>query len=156
MTFRGLHEHNLDPKDRITVPSEYRTALAEGIVLMKGVEPCVEVWPAAEAEEMEAATLAQLNPLSRDARRLQRRTFAHSVSSKLDSNGRILLPKMLLEHGELDGRCVIAGMGKKLEIWSPDQWLAEDEENEKQAPALTESLAAQQAAAQGMLPGGRG
>jgi DNA-binding transcriptional regulator/RsmH inhibitor MraZ len=47
-------------------------------------------------------------------------------------------------------------MGKKLEIWSPDQWLAEDEENEKQAPALTESLAAQQAAAQGMLPGGRG
>src|SRR4051794_428123 len=104
MTFRGLHEHNLDPKDRITVPSEYRAALSDGIVLMKGVEPCVEVWPAAAAEQMEAATLAQLTPLSRDARRLQRRTFAHSSSSKLDSNGRILVPKMLLEHGELDGR----------------------------------------------------
>jgi MraZ protein len=156
MTFRGLHEHSLDPKDRITVPSEYRTALAEGLVLMKGVEPCVEVWPAAAAEAMEAQTLSGLNQFSRDARRIQRRTFAHSVSSKLDSNGRVLLSKMLLEHGGLDGRCVIAGMGNRLEIWSPEQWLAEDEENEKQTPALTESLAAQQAAAQTMVPGGRG
>ncbi|MEO7198420.1 MAG: division/cell wall cluster transcriptional repressor MraZ [Solirubrobacterales bacterium] len=154
MTFRGLHEHSLDPKDRITVPASYRAALAEGIVLMKGVESCVEVWPAAAAETMETGTLSGLNPLSRDARRLQRRFFAHSASAQLDSGGRILLNKQLIEHAGLDGRCVITGMGSKLEIWSPDQWLAEDEENEKQIPALTESLAAQQASAASMLPAG--
>ena len=156
MTFRGLHEHSLDPKDRITVPSEYRTALAEGIVLMKGLEPCVEVWPALAAEAMESGTLSGLNPLSRDARRLQRRFFNHSATSKLDSAGRVLVPKKLIEHAGLDGRCVISGMGSKLEIWSPEEWLAEDEENEKQTPALAESLAAQQTSAQAMLPGGAG
>ena len=156
MTFRGLHEHNLDPKDRITVPSEYRAALADGIVLMRGVERCVEVWPAKAAEAMEEKTFSGLNPLSRDARRIQRLTFAHSASAKLDSNGRILLNKKLLEHAGLEGRCVIAGIGSRLEIWSPDGWIAEDEENEKQTQALTEDLAAQQAAAQGMLPGSRG
>lgn len=152
MTFRGLHEHSLDSKDRITVPSQYRGALAEGLVLMQGVEPCVEVWPVKAAEAMEAGTLSGLNPLSRDARRLQRRFFAHSASTELDSAGRVKLPAPLIEHAGLEGRCVITGMGLRLEIWNPEEWLAEDEENEKQTPALTESLAEQQMAQQ-TVPG---
>jgi MraZ protein len=91
MTFRGLHEHSLDPKDRITVPAQYRAALAEGIVLMMGIEPCVEIWPASAAERMEEATLSALSPMSRDARRIQRRFFSHSESSDLDSAGRVRL-----------------------------------------------------------------
>ena len=146
MTFRGLHEHSLDPKDRITVPAQYRAALAEGIVLMMGIEPCVEIWPASAAERMEGATLSALSPMSRDARRIQRRFFAHSESSKLDSAGRVRLSKQLIGHARLDGRCVITGMGTRLEIWTPDEWFAEDEENEKKTPELTESLALTQSA----------
>ena len=141
MTFRGLHEHSLDPKDRITVPAHYRAALAEGIVLMMGIEPCVEIWPASAAEQMEGATLAALSPMSRDARRIQRRFFAHSESSELDSAGRVRLSSQLIEHAGLDGRCMVTGMGTRLEIWTPDEWFTEDEENEKRTPELTESLA---------------
>lgn len=153
MTFRGLHEHSLDSKDRITIPSEYRPDFAAGVVLTKGVEPCVEVWPAAMAEAMEAGTLSGLNPLSREARRLQRRFFAHSAAVSVDSQGRIPLRGPLLGHAGLSGRCVISGMGTKLEIWDPQSWAAEDDENEEQMPALTERLAAQQAE-QSMLSGG--
>jgi transcriptional regulator MraZ len=141
MTFRGLHEHSLDPKDRITVPAQYRAALSDGVVLMMGVEPCVEIWPAAVAEQMESTTLSALNPMSRDARRLQRRFFSHSESLDLDSAGRIRLSKQLIEHAGLEDRCVITGMGTRLEIWTPDEWFAEDEENSKLTPELTESLA---------------
>jgi MraZ protein len=144
MTFRGLNEHSLDSKDRITVPAQYRASLAEGIVLMQGIEPCVEVWPAGAAERMEKETLSALNPMSRDARRIQRRFFAHSESSDLDSAGRVRLSRQLIEHAGLEGRCIVSGMGTRLEIWSPDQWLAEDEENEQRTPELTESLAATQ------------
>ncbi len=151
MTFRGLHEHSLDAKDRITVPARYRSALGDGVVLIKGIERCVEVWPESAAEEMEQRTLASLNPMSRDARRIQRRFFAHSESSELDSAGRVRLSAQLIEHAGLEGRCVIIGSGSRLEIWSPDEWFAEDDENEKQAPALAESLAESQAAA---MPGG--
>lgn len=141
MTFRGRHERSLDSKDRITVPSSYRGALSEGIVLMKSVEHCVEVWPAKAAEAMEGGTLSVLNPMSRDARRIQRRFFAHSESSELDSAGRVRLSRQMIEHAGLEGRCIVTGMGTRLEIWSPDDWAAEDEENEKQTPELTESLA---------------
>jgi transcriptional regulator MraZ len=144
MTFRGLNEHSLDSKDRITVPAQYRGALAEGIVLMQGIEPCVEIWPAQAAEEMERRTLSALNPMSRDARRIQRRFFAHSESAELDSAGRVRLSGQLIEHAGLEGRCIVSGMGTRLEIWSPDRWLTEDEENEQRTPDLTESLAAAQ------------
>ena len=119
MTFRGLHEHSLDPKDRITVPAKYRAALSDGVVLGMGVEPCVEIWQASVAEQMEASTLSALNPMSRDARRLQRRFFSHSESLDLDSAGRIRLSKQLIEHARLKDRCVITGMGTRLEIWTP-------------------------------------
>lgn len=152
MTFRGLHEHSLDSKDRITVPASYRAALSEGIVLMRGIEPCVEVWPAKAAEEMEGQMLSSLNPMSRDARRLQRRFFAHSESSELDSAGRVRLSRQLIDHAGLAGRCVIAGMGRRLEIWKPEEWYAEDSENEKQTPELTESFA--EAHPAGGMPGG--
>jgi hypothetical protein len=33
-------------------------------------------------------------------------------------------------------------MGSRLEIWSPEHWLVEDEENEQLTPELTESIAA--------------
>jgi MraZ protein len=144
VTFRGLHEHSLDSKERVTVPSVYRGALSEGVVLIKGVEPCVEIWPAKAAESMQERTLSALNPMSRDARRLQRRFFAHSESSELDTAGRVRLSKQMIEHAGLSGRCIVAGMGERLEIWSPDEWLAEDEENEKQTPELTERLAERQ------------
>lgn len=146
MTFRGLHEHTLDSKDRITVPSAYRGALSEGIVLMKSVEQCVEVWPAADAERMEAEKLSALDSMSRDARRIQRRFFAHSESLDLDSAGRVRLSGQMIDHAGLEGRCVVIGMGRRLEIWAPDEWAAENEENEKQTPELTENLARANAA----------
>jgi transcriptional regulator MraZ len=146
MTFRGLHEHSLDAKDRITVPARYRAALSDGIVLMMGIEPCVEIWPATGAERMEESTLAALNPMSREARRLQRRFFSHSEATELDSAGRVRLSSQLIEHAGLEGRCVISGMGSRLEIWKPEEWFAEDEENSRLTPELTENLAVAQAA----------
>ncbi len=113
---------------------------------MKGLEHCVEVWPASAAEEMERRTLSSLNPMSRDARRIQRRFFSHSEAVELDSAGRVRLGKQLIEHAGLSGRCVITGMGDRLEIWNPDEWDREDVENDEKAPALAEQLAEAQAA----------
>jgi MraZ protein len=147
MAFRGQHEHNLDAKDRITVPAAHRSALAGGVVLMEGVERCVEVWPQAAAEQMEAAYIKPLNPMGADARRLRRRLYGTSEQSELDSAGRVRLPSHLIRHGGLSGACLVVGVGDHLEIWSPDGWSSESETFEAEAPELTERLAAQAPAA---------
>ncbi len=156
MTFRGLHELSLDPKNRVNVPATYRPAFANGLVLRPSVERCIELWPADAVERMEEATLGELNPFSRESRRVQRRIFSMSVNGKLDAAGRVLLSRELIESAGLEDRCVIAGAGTHLEIWDPGEWDSESVENEKQAAALTESLAAKHDAARGAVPGAGG
>jgi MraZ protein len=148
MAFRGQHEHSLDAKDRITVPAAHRTALAGGIVVMEGVEKCVEVWPQAAAEAMEAAWINPLSPMGADGRRIRRRVFGTSEQAELDSAGRVRLPRHLIEHGGLSGSCLVVGVGDHLEIWNTEAWGSESEEFEAQAAELTERLAAQGPAAE--------
>lgn len=148
MAFRGQHEHSLDAKDRITVPAAHRAALAGGIVVMESVEKCVEVWPQAAAEAMEAAWINPLSPMGADGRRIRRRVFGTSEQSELDSAGRVRLPRHLIEHGGLSGSCLVVGVGDHLEIWNTEAWGSESEEFEAQAAELTERLAAQGPAAE--------
>ena len=147
MAFRGQHEHSLDAKDRITVPAAYRAALAYGVVAMEGVESCVEVWPSAAAEAMEAAWINPLSPMGADGRRIRRRVFGTSEQAELDSAGRVRLPKHLIKHARLSGSSLVVGVGDHLEIWSGDAWGEESEVFEAQAAELTERLAAQGPAA---------
>ena len=143
MAFRGQHEHNLDAKDRITVPAAYRAALSGGVVVMEGVERCVEVWPESAAEAMEAHWINPLSPMGADGRRIRRRVFGTSEQSELDSAGRVRLPKHLIKHAALTGSSLVVGVGDHLEIWNSESWASESEEFEAQAADLTERLAAQ-------------
>ena len=53
---------------------------------------------------------------------LQRLLIGHATDLELDGNGRILLPGMLREYGDLRKKLVLVGQGNKIEIWSHDQW----------------------------------
>lgn len=143
MAFRGQHKHNLDAKDRITVPASYRAALSEGVVLIEGVEKCVEVYPAAAAEAMEATYLNPLSPMGLDGRRMKRRFFALSESSEIDTAGRVRMPEHLIENAGLEGTCLIVGVGDHLEIWNPMEWANESEQFQSQTAELTERMASQ-------------
>ena len=107
MAFRGHYEHNLDAKDRLTVPARFRAALADGVVLSAGLDPCVEVYPPATSRPSRA--LAELNPLSRHGRKMKRRFHGGSYDETLDSAGRVRIPRHLIEHARLCGACVLMG-----------------------------------------------
>jgi MraZ protein len=127
LAFRGQYEHSLDAKDRITIPARFRAALAEGVVLAQGLEPCVEVYSESAYADVERRFLADLNPFDREGRRTQRRFHARSEDEKLDSAGRVRLPRRLIEHAGLEGSCVIAGVMNRLEIWNPERWATEND-----------------------------
>jgi MraZ protein len=145
MAFRGQHEHSLDAKDRITVPARYRAPLAEGVVLIAGLEKCVEVYPAAAAEQLEERYLKGLNPFSRKGRLMSRRFYSSSEEVELDSAGRVKLPRHLIDHAGLDGACVVAGAGSHLEVWAPGAWDPERDEFEASAVEMAEELATEDA-----------
>jgi MraZ protein len=125
LAFRGQHDHNLDSKDRVTVPARFRAAMADGVVLAQGLDPCVEVYPVAAYTEFEQRFLADLNPFDRDGRMMQRRFHARSVDETLDSAGRIHVPRQLIEYAGLEGTCTVVGVMDHLEVWNPERWAEE-------------------------------
>ena len=141
MAFRGQHEHSLDAKDRLTIPARFRAALSEGVVLTAGLDPCVEVYSAADYASRERESLSQLNPLSRRDRMMRRRLLARSHDDSLDSAGRIHLPRHLIDHAGLEGPCVVVGIANQLEIWNADTWREHNEEIDAGAEEMAEEVA---------------
>jgi MraZ protein len=116
LAFRGHYEHNLDSKDRLTVPARFRAALADGVVLCAGLDPCVEVYPTADYARFEQQVLSELNPLSRNGRMMRRRFHGRSHDENLDSAGRVRIPQHLIAHAELaEGPCVVIGVADHLD-----------------------------------------
>jgi MraZ protein len=74
---------------------------------------------------------------------LQRLLVGHATDLEIDKAGRILLPAPLREFAGLDKKVALLGQGKKIEIWSQDQWQAQREEYlalDLQEPMTLENL----------------
>jgi MraZ protein len=142
VAFRGQYEHSLDSKDRITVPARFRAPLDGGVVLVAGLEPCVEVFSTQGYEARMSSYAGELNPLSRRGRMMQRRFNASAQDESLDSAGRVRVAKHLVQHAELAGPCVVVGVDDHLELWNPERWAAHSAEIDDQAERLAEELAA--------------
>ena len=140
MAFRGLYEHSLDAKDRLTIPSKLRAQLAEGVVIAASLDPCIEIHPVSGFQAYAAQVKAKLNPLGKDARMLRRRINYQAQDEQVDSAGRVKIPKLLLEHGALEGTCVIVGADTHLEVWSPERWAEQVAVMDAETDAIAEEL----------------
>ena len=128
--FLGTHTPRLDEKGRLFLPAKFRDELAGGLVVTKGQERCLFVFPMAEfsrvAEQLRAA------PMTHKAARAYSRVFFASAHDEVpDRQGRITIPSHLREYAGLDRDCVVIGASTRVEIWDRQAWdnyLAESEE----------------------------
>lgn len=125
-TFYGSVTHTMDERGRVAVPARYRHAFAEGAVLRKGPEGCVELFTRA-GFEAEAEQLLGEHRSARDhAGRRARRNFFHGVHDvELDRQGRVLIPQPMREECGLTERVEFVGVGDYLELWEPASWQTE-------------------------------
>jgi MraZ protein len=124
MAFEGTADYTLDVKNRLTVPARHRAALASGVVLAKGLDACVGVWPPDDYETFKAAALESFHPLSPERRKLGTYFSANSLSTELDSAGRVMVPTFLGEHASLDKEVTVIGAGDHLQVWDRAAWTA--------------------------------
>lgn len=132
--FLGEFTHTIDDKGRLTIPAKFRGELAVGLVVTRGFDQNLMMFPMDEWEKL-ADQIAQ-RPLSDEGMRaFRRRVFSGAVDLTPDRQGRILLPPYLREFADIDGEVVIAGMYNYLEIWSTESWdsVRESIENNRDA-----------------------
>ena len=119
--FLGRHAHNLDAKGRLAIPARFRDSLAEGVVLTRGIDRCLALYPL-EAWRPLAEKVAALPLTDADARNFRRLVFAEAADLALDSQGRILIPPDLRRYAGIEREALVVGVDTSIEIWSPERW----------------------------------
>ncbi len=119
--FLGTHAPRLDEKGRLVLPAKFREGLSAGVVLTKGQDRSIVVWPAAEF----AAYAERLNEASRSDARVRaylRVLFSGAFDEIPDRQGRVTMPAALREYAGLDRDVVVVGNGTTVEIWDAQAW----------------------------------
>jgi transcriptional regulator MraZ len=138
----GEYEHTIDDKNRLTLPARFRGAFAEGIVVTRGMDGCLNAYAPADWGSVVEARLASLHPLSKEGRRMHRFFFSGASEGTLDRQGRVSIPAALIQHAKLGRDVVVAGVNDHLEIWDRTAWQRELVEVEGSAEDVAERLAA--------------
>ena len=137
----GEYEHTIDEKNRLTLPAKFRETFADGLVVTRGMDGCLDVYTKADWERHVRGRLEPLDPFSREARVMQRFAFSGAAESDLDRQGRIMVPPALVAHAALHREVVVAGVGDHLEIWDRAAWREHLKEVEGSAEHVAERLA---------------
>ncbi len=119
--FLGTYEPRLDDKCRLVLPAKFRDQLAEGLVITKGQEHCLCVWPAAEFAAV-TRRMGRAPVTSRSARDYLRVLFAGATDEIPDRQGRIVIPRALREYAGLRRDCTVIGANTRVEVWDSAAW----------------------------------
>jgi MraZ protein len=121
VVFLGTHTPRLDDKGRLFLPAKFRDRLASGLVVTRGQERCLYVFPMDEfvrvAETMRNA------PVTSKIVRDYLRVFLSGASDEIpDKQGRVTIPSTLREYAGLTRDCTVIGAGSRVELWDTNAW----------------------------------
>ncbi len=127
----GTHTPKLDDKGRLFLPAKFRDELSDGVVITRGQERCLYVFPAKEFSAI-MEKLRQAPASVKDARDYMRVMLSGASDETVDKQGRVSLPALLRQYAGLSKELVIIGVGSRAEIWDAEAWaeyLAKNEES---------------------------
>lgn len=134
--FSGEYECKLDDKGRLVLPARFKSALPEGegevqqIVLARGFEPCLTIYPLHEWAKI-FEKVAALNEFNPEYRNFQRNFLRGNTEIELDKSGRFLVPKTMVRYAKLERDAILVGMGNRIELWNPEvyeEYLIKDQQ----------------------------
>ena len=137
--FLGTHEPRLDEKGRLILPAKFREELAGGLVITKGQERCLYVFPSAEFSTI-TEQLRQAPVTAKSARDYMRVMFAGAHDEIPDRQGRVTIPSGLRTYAGLEKECVVIGANTRVEIWDSSAWATYLSDREKGFADVSEEV----------------
>lgn len=137
--FIGEYQHSIDPKKRLAVPSKFRNELKNKVVITRGLDKCLFIYPMKVWSEL-AGKLGTLPVGEAGTRSFIRLMLAGAVDVEVDKQGRILIPDYLKGYAGLNKNVVIAGVYNRLEIWDEKKWDIYKKNAEKNTDEIAEQL----------------
>ncbi|MCH8613244.1 division/cell wall cluster transcriptional repressor MraZ [Arsenicicoccus dermatophilus] len=119
--FLGTHTPRMDDKGRLFLPAKFRERMADGLVVTRGQERCLYVFPMDEF--VRVSQQLRTAPMTSKAARDYLRVFLSGASDETpDKQGRITIPANLREYAGLSRECTVIGAGDRVEVWDTTAW----------------------------------
>lgn len=148
--FLSKYLNSIDKKGRVSVPSSYRLILGEqpnsGLVIYPSIKhECLEACSLKRLEEL-SQIIETLDPYSEERDAFETTILGESMHLSLDSEGRVILPKALIDHASIGDKVCFVGKGLVFEIWNPDKfekYLIKAKEKAKSSRGLLRNIGGQ-------------
>ena len=141
--FLGEFEVRIDQKGRMLFPAGLRKQLSpdtqERFVVNRGFEDCLALYPFTEWQKI-SSEVNKLNPYVKKNREFTRFFYRGATELVLDSSGRLLIPKRLLEWAGVDRDLILSAFANKIEIWSSDRFDSMQKNESDDFAALAEEV----------------
>lgn len=122
MVFFGEYQINFSGSGRLLLPKKVRELLkGNTFILTKGFGVCLAGY---DKDDWEKRAAELLNPslLQPSDMENRRSIFSSLVYLEIDEQGRFVVPKNLLEYGQLKEKVTIIGVGDHFEVWDEKKW----------------------------------
>ena len=123
--FYGEHEHTIDRKGRLIIPSRFREVMkehfVERFVATRGLDHCLFLFAEDEWRNQESR-FKSLSFTKQESRRFNRFYFSGAAELACDRQGRVLIPEYLKTFAGIKRDVVLVGVSNRIEIWDQEEW----------------------------------
>ena len=141
ITFYGEYEYGLDSKNRITIPSDWRSG-DEGELFVRvhnSGSHIIVMAPVQLSRLLQSVKDCQSLPTVAERKELIRDIASGARRCHADKQGRMVLPSEICEAAELSGQVVFVGAEEEFQIWKPERWAeAKRSKTENQRRAIND------------------
>lgn len=121
--FLSKYINSIDKKGRVSIPASYRLILSgqafNGIIAYPSFRnKCIEACSISRLEAI-SSSIQNLDPFSDERDAFETIILGEAVQLPFDSEGRVIIPKSLLNHVDITDQACFVGKGVTFEIWQP-------------------------------------
>jgi MraZ protein len=142
--FRGIFEHNIDEKGRVSIPAKFREILkreygSEKLIITVS-DNCLVTYPLAQWQVFEEK-MKDFSQFKKKAKSFMRYFYAGAIECAIDDHGRILIPSQFREQTRLEKEIIFLGLMNRFEIWNKGVWEGEFETYKETFDEISENIA---------------
>ncbi|MDD6302631.1 MAG: division/cell wall cluster transcriptional repressor MraZ [Bacillales bacterium] len=115
----GTYQHATDEKNRIILPARLREVIGNTVFINLGLDKCISIYSEEEYEK-KVEEISARNDFEKGIREFKRIFFANTFPGEIDKQGRLPLPKSLLEKCGIKKDVYVIGSFDHIEIWDKE------------------------------------
>ena len=137
--FIGEYTHSVDAKKRLALPQKFRKELGATVVLTRGMDQCLFVYPMKTWKEL-AEKLGTMPIGEASTRSFVRLMLAGATDVTCDRQGRVIVPDYLKDYAAIGKSVIVAGLYNRLEVWDEEKWRNYKTQAERESDTIAERL----------------